>query len=103
VIYRLFRNRVLQVGIRAMSVLSGPELGEFPVCMRHVWKYCRYLFWCSVLLGGLERSGGVAECFGFVGLAWEVSLAAEVQLVVVGVKVHVDFELDDVCLVEGKW
>jgi len=30
-IYRLFRNRVLQVGIRAMSVLSGPKPGELPV------------------------------------------------------------------------
>ena len=35
-------------------------------------------------------------------LAREVSLAAEAHLVVVGVKVDVDFELDDVCFVEGK-
>ena len=33
-----------------------------------------------------------------LGLEREVSLAAETQLVVVGVKVHVDFELDLVCL-----
>ena len=29
-------------------------------------------------------------------------MAAKAQLVVVGVKVHVDFELDDVCFIEGK-
>jgi len=75
---------------------------KFHVCMRHVRKYCRYLFWCSVLLGGHERSGGVAGCFGCNGLAREVSLAAEAQLVVVGVKVRVDFELDNVFFIEGK-
>jgi len=31
VIYRFNRNRALQVGIRAMSVLSGPKPGELPV------------------------------------------------------------------------
>jgi len=30
-IYCLIRNRTLQVGIRAMSVLSGPKPGELPV------------------------------------------------------------------------
>ncbi len=30
-IYRLNRNRALQVGISAMSVLSGPKPGELPV------------------------------------------------------------------------
>jgi len=30
-IYRLIRNRALQVGIRAMSVFSGPKPGELPV------------------------------------------------------------------------
>jgi len=35
-------------------------------------------------------------------MAREVSLAAEAQLVVVGVKIHVYFELDDVCFIEGK-
>jgi len=63
VFYRFNRNRALQVGIRAMSILSGPEPGEFPICMRHVQNYCRYLLCGSVLLGGLERSGGVAGCF----------------------------------------
>jgi len=37
-----------------------------------------------------------------LGLAREVSLVVEAQLVVVWVKAHVDFELDDVCFVEGK-
>ena len=67
VIYRFNRNRVLQVGIRAMSVMSGPKPGELPVvfewyidlpsilvvmfcccsrCMRYVRKYYRYLFRC---------------------------------------------------------
>ena len=32
------------------------------------------------------------------GLAWEVSLSAEAQLVVVCIKVPFDFELDLVCL-----
>ena len=32
----------------------------FSHCMRHVQKYCRYLFWCSVLLGGSEQNGRVA-------------------------------------------
>jgi len=35
--------------------------------MRCVRKYCWYLFWCSVLLGGFERSEGAAGCFGCVG------------------------------------
>jgi len=30
-IYCLFRNRALQVGIRAWLVLSGPKPGELPV------------------------------------------------------------------------
>jgi len=99
-IYCLIRNRALQVGIRAMLVLSGPKPGELPVvfewlsylryllccsvgcfsrCMRHVRKYCRYLFWRSDLLGGSELSGGVAAyswcCRGIfwmekLGLLW---------------------------------
>jgi len=32
-------------------------------CMRHVRKYCRYLFLCSVRLGAFELSGG--EAFEF--------------------------------------
>jgi len=30
-IYCLIRNKTLQVGIKAMSVLSGPKPGELPV------------------------------------------------------------------------
>ena len=63
--------------------------------MQHVWEYCRYLLCWLVLLGGFERSGGVAGCFKFVCLAMEVSLAAKAQLVVVSVKCLVDF---GVCL-----
>ena len=72
VFYRFKRSRALQVGIRAMSVLSGPKPGELPVvfecnikltsilvvvflfcwlffrCMRHVRKYCRYSSCCFV-------------------------------------------------------
>jgi len=36
VFYRFNKSRALQVGIKAMLVLSKPELGEFPVCMRMV-------------------------------------------------------------------
>jgi len=39
----------------------------FPVCVRHVRKYCRYLLCCSVLLGGFERSKGEVGCFRCVG------------------------------------
>ena len=53
---------------------------------------------CSFFLGRFERSGGVAGCFKCVGLAREVSLATEAQLVVVCGKVPVDFELDLLCL-----
>jgi hypothetical protein len=37
-------------------------------------------------------------------LVWQgkVPLAAKAQLVVVCVKIPVDFELDDVCIVKGK-
>ena len=64
--------RLLEVGCykfvsEPWSVLSRPKPVEFPVCMRHVRKYCRYLLCCSVLSGGFERSGGVAGCFRFVG------------------------------------
>ena len=55
---------------------------KFPVCMRYVRKYCRYLLCCSVLLGGFERSGGVAGCFGFVWFGNGGILVAEAQLVV---------------------
>jgi len=64
-----------------------------------VLSYLRYLLCCPVLLGGFERSGGEAGCFSFFfGLAREVSLATEAQLVIVCVKVPVNFELDLVCL-----
>jgi hypothetical protein len=60
--------RLLEIGCHKLvsepwSVLSRLVFVEFPVCMRHVRKYCRYLLCCSVLLGGFERSGGVACCF----------------------------------------
>jgi len=75
------------------SIMSRPKPGNFPCCMRHVREYCRYLLCCSVLLGGFERSGGVAGCFKCVG--------TEAQLVVVGVMVPVDFVLDDGCNLFG--
>jgi hypothetical protein len=58
---------VLQVGIRAILVLSGPEPGDFSCCMRMVLSYLRYLLCFSVLLGGFKRSGGQAGCFRCVG------------------------------------
>jgi len=44
VIYRLNRNRALQVSIRAMSVLSGPKPGELPVVFE------RYIELASILV-----------------------------------------------------
>jgi hypothetical protein len=41
---------VLQCGIRAMSVLAGPTLGDYSCCMRMVLSYLRYLLCCSYLL-----------------------------------------------------
>jgi len=55
---------------------------KFPVCMRHVRKYCRYLLCCFVLLGGFEHSGGVVGCFGFFWSGKGGILVAEAQLVV---------------------
>jgi len=53
VIYRFNRSRALQVGIRAMSVLSGPKPGELPVVFEWyielpsilvvVFCFCSYL------------------------------------------------------------
>jgi len=51
---------------------------------------------------GLSVVGGLAGCCKCVGLAREISLTAEARLVVVSVKVHVAFELDDVCFIGGK-
>jgi hypothetical protein len=82
VFYRFNRNRYKLVS-EPWSVLSRLELGEISYCKRHVRKCCQYLLCCFVLLDGFERSGGVAACFRCVGLAREVSLDVEAQLVVV--------------------
>ena len=68
--YRFNRSRALQCGIRAMSVLSGPELGELPICMRMVLSYLRYLlcFSCFVVVV-------LTYWFGFdVDVRWQVEL-----------------------------
>jgi len=55
-IYRLNRNRALQVGIRAMSVLSGPKLSELPVVFEWYVELPSILvvlfYCCSYLLLG---------------------------------------------------
>jgi hypothetical protein len=51
---------------------------------------------------GFNVVGEKQDTSGLLGLAREVSLAADAQLVVVYVKVPVDFELDDVCIVKVK-
>ncbi len=74
----LSRNRVLQVGIRAVVSLVRTRTSLLPFvldgmlsyhsilvelfgccsrCMRYVRKYYRYLLCCSVLLGGLSVVG----------------------------------------------
>ena len=82
-IYCLFRNRALQVGIRAMSVLSGPKLGEISCLYATCTEVLSVLVCCFVLLGGFEPSGGVAGCFRFVWFGKGGILVVEAQLVVV--------------------
>jgi len=76
-IYRLNRNRALQVGIRAMSVLSGPKLSELPVVFEWyvelpsilVVLFIVVLTCCLVLLIRGEMSGGNGRnddvCFSY--------------------------------------
>jgi len=58
-------------GIELPSVLVVLFRWLFSRCIRHVWKYCRYLFRCSILLGGSELSGREAaysRCYR--GIFW---------------------------------
>jgi len=53
--------RVLQCGIRVMSVLSGPALGDFTCCMQMELSYLRYLccfLICCWVLCRIEMAGG---------------------------------------------
>jgi len=54
-IYCLIRNRTLQVGIRAMSVLSGPKLGEIS-CL---YETCTEVL--SVLVEQVVRLHGISS------------------------------------------
>jgi hypothetical protein len=65
-----------------------------------VVSYLRYLLCCSILLGGFERSGGVAGCFKCVSLTRKISLTAEDQLL--WVMLSVLLILDFVCFFEGE-
>ena len=69
--YRFNINRALQVGIRAMSVLSGPKPGELPVVFEWyielslilVVLFCR----CSYLLVGfVVQMRWLAEMVGMM-------------------------------------
>jgi len=61
---------VLEIGIRDMFVLSGPEPGDFSCLYATcVEVHPILVLCCYVLLGEFERSGGEAGCFKYVGLA----------------------------------
>jgi len=54
--YLLYLNGILSY----LRYLLCCSVGCCSCFTRHVRKYCRYLFWCSVPLGGSELSGGEA-------------------------------------------
>jgi len=71
VIYRLSRNRALQVGIRAMLVLSVPKLGELPVVFEwyiELPSILVVLFCCCsyLLVGFVVRVRWLAEMVGMM-------------------------------------
>jgi len=71
VIYRFNRNKALYVGIRAMSVLSGPRPGELPIVFKwyiELPSILVVLFCCCsyLLVGFVVRVRWLAEMVGMM-------------------------------------